>query len=291
MPAPLERRLVDRLYARGEGNRWETPRELFAAALEASVARAFADREPSAREIEAHVSALHLTDLTLACACAAGHDGAWEHFMRELRPGLYRAADAIDPSGSARDLADSLYADLYGLPGEGRERRSLFRYYHGRSSLATWLRAVLAQRHVDAIRAGRRVHPLPDDEASMPSAPQPIDPDRSRLVALLDRVLRAAVAALPDKDRLRLRSYYAVGMTLAAIGRLTGEHEATVSRNLARTRRTVREDAMRRLREEGLREDELERAFELAIEDSGTLDVRDVFGTAERKETGAQRSQ
>ena len=35
--------------------------------------------------------------------------------MLEYRPILYRAADALDPSGGARDLADSLYADLYGL--------------------------------------------------------------------------------------------------------------------------------------------------------------------------------
>ena len=37
------------------------------------------------------------------------------------------------------------------------ERQSLFRYFHGRSSLATWLRAVLAQRVVDAVRVERRL--------------------------------------------------------------------------------------------------------------------------------------
>jgi DNA-directed RNA polymerase specialized sigma24 family protein len=41
-----------------------------------------------------------------------------------------------------------LYADLYS--------KSLFRYFQGRSSLATWLRAVLSQRYVDRIRANRR---------------------------------------------------------------------------------------------------------------------------------------
>ena len=37
-------------------------------------------------------------------------------------------------------------------------------------------------------------------------------------------------------------------MTLAQIGRVTREHEATVSRHLARTRKTLRAEAERRLR-------------------------------------------
>ena len=56
----------------------------------------------------------------------------------------------------ARELADSLYAELYGLNGAGGARgRALLDYFHGRSKLATWLRTVLAQRHVDALRAAQ----------------------------------------------------------------------------------------------------------------------------------------
>jgi len=99
----------------------------------------------------------------LACACADGLEAAWDHFIREYRPTLYRAADAIDPTGGARDLADSLYAELFGLSERDGQRRSHLRYYHGRSSLGTWLRAVLSQRHVDRIRAGTRMEPLPDE--------------------------------------------------------------------------------------------------------------------------------
>ena len=42
-------------------------------------------------------------------------------------------------------------------------------------------------------------------------------------------------------DRERLRCYYAEEQTLAAIGRKLGEHESSVSRNLERVRRTLRE--------------------------------------------------
>jgi DNA-directed RNA polymerase specialized sigma24 family protein len=127
------------------------------------------------------VTALHVEDLALARRCAAGDENAWERFVLEYRPVLYRAADALDPSGGAREVADSLYAELYGLEVRGGERRSLLQYFHGRSSLATWLRAVLAQRYVDRIRAGRRFESLSDEVDAQPAAPQTapaLDPDR-----------------------------------------------------------------------------------------------------------------
>jgi RNA polymerase sigma-70 factor (ECF subfamily) len=255
---------------------------VFAAAVVASVDRAFADRTPSRGDVDRYIASLHVADLALACACARGHEGAWDHFVREYRPILYRAADAIDPAGGARELADSLYADLFGLREADGERRSLFRYFHGRSSLATWLRAVLSQRHVDAIRSARRTDPLPDeDDRPVAVAPAPGDPDRSRLLQLTLEALHAAIGGLSVKDRLRLRSYYAQELTLAQTGRITGEHEATVSRHLARTRRELRAAAERRLRDEhGLADLQVTRALELAVEDPAGLDLQRVFGSS-----------
>ena len=139
---PIPQDLVERLYRSAGADRWSVPVERFAAALQASADRA------GAVDVGAYLKGLHLEDLALACACTVGDEQAWEHFVREHRPVLYRAADALRPGGGARDLADALYADLYGLQELDGERRSLFRYFHGRSSLATWLRAVLAQRVV-----------------------------------------------------------------------------------------------------------------------------------------------
>src|SRR4029078_13620642 len=115
----IDARLVDRCYRQAKGGQCRTPTERFARALEASVERAFAGRDEDAWEIERYVTSLHLEDLVLACACAAGDDAAWELFVLTKRPVLYRAADALAPSGSARELADSLYADLFGLRAEG----------------------------------------------------------------------------------------------------------------------------------------------------------------------------
>jgi hypothetical protein len=79
----------------------------------------------------------HAADVDLAQLCAAGDERAWETFVREYRPLLYRAADALDRSGGARDVADALFAELYGIKDGGGPRQSLFRYFQGRSSLAT----------------------------------------------------------------------------------------------------------------------------------------------------------
>jgi RNA polymerase sigma-70 factor (ECF subfamily) len=287
--------LTSRLFARARGERWHVSPDRFAEALAASAERAFAGK-PTADpgDIERYLAALHLEDLALACACAAGDEAAWEHLVREHRPGLYRAADAIDPSGGARDLADSLYGDLFGTTEKDGERRSLFRYFHGRSSLSTWLRAVLSQRFVDRVRSRRREDPLPEDEsAAALSAPsRPIDPDRDRQMPAMRAALGSAIAALDPRDRLRLSCYYAQELKLAAIGRLLGEHEATVSRHLTRTRRLIREAVERVLRQD-LRMDDraIAECFASVVSDPGAMDVRDLVGGGpDRKNDDQDRS-
>jgi len=289
----IDRALLDRVWRRANAERWALLRADFDAAVEQSVARAFRERPPSNRDIDRHLSGLHVEDLALARACMLGRESAWEHFIREHRPVLYRAADAIDPSGGARELADALYADLYGVAETEGSRRSLFRYFHGRSSLATWLRAVLAQRRVDVVRSRRRTEALPeiDSEALAVAGGQP-EPDRRRLVALVQGALRTAIDRLAPKDRLRLRSYYVMELTLAQIGKVAGEHEATVSRHLTRTRRQLRDAMTNELRDSrGLTDAEIARALELSMEDPEDLDLRQLLGSsADRKDAPVERS-
>jgi RNA polymerase sigma factor (sigma-70 family) len=222
------------------------------------------------------VASSYAADVELARLCAEGDERAWETFVREYRPLLYRAADALDRTGGARDLADSLYAELYGIKDGEAPRQSLFRYYQGRSSLATWVRAVLAQRYVDRVRAQRRTAPL-TEETDGAAAPPP-DPDRERYVALIRAALARAVSRLDPRDRLRLASYYVQELTLAQIGRLLQENEASASRHLARTRRDIRADVERQLREEPrLSDDQIALCLASVVEDSGPLDMKQVI--------------
>lgn len=247
------------LYAQSKAACWYLSQASFAATLERSAEKRLASGNLAPDKLEDYLAALHLEDLALAAACIENCEAAWEYFFGAYRGYLRSAAAAIlrcrSDSPEASELADSLFAELYGLEEGHRRERSLFRYFHGRSSLKTWLRAVLAQRHIDAIRAGRRFESLDDDE-SKSSASQNLtrvsvpvaDPHRQRYNALFVSALQAALAALDARDEQRLRLYYAQEETLAEIGKQLGEHESSVSRNLDRIR-----VALRRTVEETLR--------------------------------------
>jgi RNA polymerase sigma-70 factor (ECF subfamily) len=266
-----------RLYARARAGRWDLPPGEFSASLARSAGHRFAAGVPTASDLARYLDSLHLEDLALACACARGIEAAWEHFVLEFRPVLLRVAGAAAPPDIARELADSLYAELYGVDERDGRRRSLFDYFHGRSTLAGWLRAVLAQRAVDRARADRRFAPLPEDDApapggagDVPAVPaDPPDVDASRFLPLVRRALASALDALGPRDRLRLSLYYARELTLAVIGRMLGESEATSSRKLERTRRELRAAILRRLREQdGLSEAQVAACFEHARTDA-----------------------
>lgn len=298
------RELLDRLYSESGAASWGLLRDRFESALERSAAKHFT-AIPTLPKLEEYLGALHLKDLALASACAEGLSQAWDHFVHQYRAYLRSAAAAIlccpSTSPAAIDLADSLFADLYGLSscGDGAQRSSLslFRYFHGRSSLKTWLRAVLAQRHIDAIRANRRFTELDDgdraaDHASQihPVAPlidPPPDPHRARYLALLSAALDRALASLDSRDHERLRFYYAEQQTLAEIGRALGEHESSVSRNLDRIRRDLRAEVEASLRngragangispQPGLSDAQIALCFQYASEDA-PIDLDKIF--------------
>jgi RNA polymerase sigma-70 factor (ECF subfamily) len=280
-------------HVAAEAARWDVSVDTFGAALETSAARAFLGRTPTSAEVTRYLESLHLSDLALACACADGHDRAWTHFVATHQPTLRRAADAMDPSGNARELADALYGELFGVREEDGQRRSLFRYFHGRSTLSTWLRTVLAQRLVDRARSRRREDPLPDDDVGAGSGSHGAQaaPERPRWIAAVQQALRRAFEALPSRDRLRVSLYHGQSLTLAEIGRMLGEHEATVSRHLTRTRRDVRKAVEAELTELGLDERARREAFESLADDPGPLDVADLLDQKpERKVAPADRS-
>jgi len=289
-------RLVEWLLAKTEAARWSLTRARFAEALLRSVEHRFRGASPPAAEVAAYLESLHVEDLALACACSDGAEKAWEDFVRRYRDDLHAAARAITGAGGgdarAHELADSLYAELYGLAQHTAQRRSLFDYFHGRSKLSTWLRAVLAQRHVDALRAAQRTQSLGEKEEAYVAetlrahgSPVLPDPDRAHYLDTLHAALLQALAALPARDRLRLACYYVQGLSQAEIGRILGEHEATASRHLERTRRELRKEVERALRaEKRLSDAQIHLCFEYAMEEwpfdlSGALSTPDGTGS------------
>ena len=284
--------LVRELHARAKCDRWGLPEQGFAEGLRRSAEKRFGGSPCSPQELEGYLNSLHLEDLALARACSLGTEPAWEFFMAHFRRDLRSAASAmLRASGQADDmrageLADSLYAELYGVrTGPDGRRKSLFEYFHGRSKLSTWLRAVLAQKQVDLLRTASKMVPLEEnqeDEAAGATALRAdsgaADPRRDRYLMRIDRALSAALAGLAPRDRMILACYYVDQLTLAEIGRILHEHESTVSRQLERTRRGLRESVTRALQREipagngqraepGLDAAQIELAFEYAQQD------------------------
>jgi RNA polymerase sigma-70 factor len=293
-PLAAHSALVERLFTESGASSWGLSRDRFRSALERCSVKQFGSAVPAPGKLEQFLSALHLGDLALACACAQGSPEAWDHFVAVYRAYLRSAAAALlhcsanEPA--ACELADSLFADLYRLQEGNRAERSLFRYFHGRSSLKTWLRAVLAQRHIDAIRSSRRFTVLNEENDSSARQPShakaliqdhesPPDPHRGRYVCLLASALEGALASLDPRDRERLRLHYREQQTLAEIGRALGEHESSVSRNLGRIRRQLRRNVEAALRhghgpvdgtpsQPGLSDQQIALCFQYASEDA-----------------------
>ena len=168
-----------------------------------------------------------------AGACLRGRErtrmGA---LCRPLRQPLVRAAIAITGNYTlGRELADQLYAELFGLTKRDGERRCPLQSYRGRGSLIGWLRTTLAQRHVDHHRRSHREQPLAELDAPAP-APE-LEKPAAELTEL-EKALEAAFERASAEDRFLLAAYYLDERTLLQIAKVLNVHEATVSRKLRR---------------------------------------------------------
>ncbi len=304
---------LDAWYAASPASLWQLTRSQFEAALERSVLKRFAAVPATRENLQEYLETLHIDDLVLAAACREGSESAWEHCVRNYRGYLRAAAGAITKGGRSgtdpQELADSLFAELYGLADGKRGEASLFRYFHGRSSLKTWLRTILAQRHIDCIRQSRRSESFeqPDGEEEKLLPPQMVatpslDPHRRRYLQCFLVALNDCLNSLNATDRKRLELYYARDKTLAEIGCLLGEHESSASRHLEHLRRELRSQVRECLRSgrpngdpsqifAALSEAEIALCFEYAAEDA-PIDFRQMFPdkTTGGSQTGRKES-
>jgi RNA polymerase sigma-70 factor (ECF subfamily) len=207
----------------------------------------------SVQEISDLYRSLRVEELALARACAAGQERAWEVFMARYREKLYDIAGYIAKENSAaRELADSLYADLYGTTTRDGQRISKLASYTGRGSLEGWLRTVMAQEFVNRFRRQRRLVSLDEeseDGAQFGAAvPEPVSAVDGRVEGATDEVL----SGLGAEDRFLLASYYLDGRTLAEIARTLGVHESTVSRKLDKLAKSLRKQIVTKLERKGM---------------------------------------
>ncbi|MGO8790724.1 MAG: RNA polymerase sigma factor [Terriglobia bacterium] len=225
-------------------------------------------------EVSDFLTRLRVEELALARGCALGDETAWEIFLTRYREKLYTAAHSIvQGDANARELADSLYADLYGTRAADGRRISKLNSFTGRGSLEGWLRAVLAQEYVNRFRRQQRLVSLEEQaEAGVQFEAETADPSQaadSRLCETTDQVL----GSLSAEDKFILANYYLDGRTLAEVARLLHVHESTISRKVEKITAWTRKAILSGLMKRGMSRKEAEQTMEVEVTEL-SLDVR-----------------
>ncbi|MFZ0320760.1 MAG: sigma-70 family RNA polymerase sigma factor [Candidatus Sulfotelmatobacter sp.] len=247
--------------------------QVFGAIL-CDVATKYLPAGSSEREARDFLLTVRVEELALARACAAGNNTAWEIFLTRYREKLYQAALRIAREDSAaRELADTLYAELYGTGMRGGERVSKLASFTGRGSLEGWLRTVLAQEFVNRYRRTKRLVSLDEEgeEGSQFAAPEPeatVSPDLR-----LEKATDAALAGLSSEERMVLAAYFLDGRTLAEIARMLGVHESTISRKVDKLAKGLRKKILSNMMQQGMGRRQAEEALEVDVRDL-RVDIR-----------------
>ena len=249
------------------------------------------DENASSKAIDEFCDGLQADDLCLIVACERGDETAWTDLVARFTTTVRSAArSASSNEDAAEDLAQSIWAELYGLRvrSDGKPSSKLA-YYSGRGSLAGWLRAVVAQLAVDQHRKQSRLVQTEED-SDLDRLANDLD-DSDQLVSVgtvnpehalsekfagaeMHKALERSFKELSDEDRLLVKLYYFDGLRLREAGAVLGVHEATASRRLTRIHSDLRQHVERILMsEKGWTKSETDRSFaEIAVHLDGDLE-------------------
>jgi RNA polymerase sigma-70 factor (ECF subfamily) len=218
---------------------------------------------------QSFLRSLRLEELVLARACARANERAWEVFLTRYRATLYETAHKIAKIESeARDLADSLYAELYGIDSKGQQRTSKLLSYQGRGSFEGWLRTVIAQEYVNRYRSTKRETSL-DAAVEVGAQFLASEPEVAVTDPRVDAAVDAELAELDEEECFVMAAYFLDHRTLAEIAKLKRVHESTISRKLERIITGARKGIRQRLVKSGMSPRQAEEAMD-------SVDVRDL---------------
>jgi RNA polymerase sigma-70 factor (ECF subfamily) len=279
--------LVHELYLAAKGAKFGLDEVEFSAILE-TIAAKYLPSTCGSGDISALYQSLRVEELVLARACAAGHEAAWEVFLSLYREKLYDIGLHIaKESSAARDLADSVYADLYGMTTREGKRVCKLASYTGRGSLEGWLRTVVAQEFINRYRKQRRLVSL-DEESDEGIQFAALEAEHSPLVdPRLEAAIGMVLGALDSEDRFILASYYLDERTLADIARTLGVHESTISRRLDKLTKLLRKQLVAEMHRRGMSRQEAKEALEIDVRDL-TLNIRERLAPARTQESVRQ---
>jgi RNA polymerase sigma-70 factor (ECF subfamily) len=217
-----------------------------------------AQRWPDNASLDEWLSAAHINDLYLTCACAHAIDGAIETFDR-AHLGAVRdyLANTRPDDAFVDDVRQSLREKLF--VGERRKIEA----YSGRGALGGWVRMLSVRAAIDLRRQrGERPFNLRQEE------PSTITPELRYLSQRYSREVESAfsqaVTRLDGEQRTLLRMHFVDAVTLDELARLKNLNRRTIARHLASARETLLEETCRHLRTRlSVSSDELASLFRL----------------------------
>lgn len=257
-------------------------RDSLAPRISAAVEKYLLKNDPNTpkAEISKFIDEMQADDLCLIIACESGDENAWNDLVERFTATVRSAArSASSNEDAAEDLAQSIWAELYGLrtKKDGKPASKLA-YYSGRGSLAGWLRAVVAQLAVDVFRKQSRLVQTEEDtdldrlahdsntgegQRVLAGIPTPEESMSNRFAQTdMQQALNRAVQELAAEDRLLVKLYYFDNLRLREAGAILGVHEATASRRLTRIQTDLRKRVAKILIDErGWTQAETEKSF------------------------------
>ena len=221
---------------------------------------------------EALLESLHTSDLYIAIACSLPTEAAWLKFRARYRKYIFDLArSACSTADAAREVADGVLADLFLYDRLGRSRIAS---YDGRSTLATWLRAVVTNRAIN--EREKRSNNLDCIE----SISEPADRSyavrfeasmrATRYGAMIKDSFKTASRNLTERERLILLLRYDDMLQSVDIAGMLGVHPSTITRSLQQTHRKLRRTVASILRTKyGLCEEAILECFEHILETPG----------------------
>jgi RNA polymerase sigma-70 factor, ECF subfamily len=227
-------------------------------AFVAQLARSAARQTPDGLPLEE----LAIEDLFLACACAAGAQGAAEAFEARCAERLRVAVGSVTKTDDERREMEQRLRQLL-LVGSAEEPPKIASY-GGQGPIDRWV-AVVAQRQVvTAIRSEQAERRAREGAALEAAAGAGVlHPEmaflKERYREQFQQAMAEALGKLGERDRLLLRLHLVSGVSVAQIGQMYGVSQSTASRWLADAREAVSGEVTRFLRENaGLAASELQ---------------------------------
>jgi len=187
------------------------------------------------------LAALCTSDVYLAIACLDGNDAAAAHLEREFFVEAEIAARKLRASDDqAAELKGHLRRILFTAEPD---RRAALAEFTGRGDLRGYLKVIATRELIRVINRARKEQPIDPllDRLEFDRSPE-LSVIRARYGADIAAGMRAALEALPERERALLRYALVDGWTVDQIGELYGVHRATAARWVAAARDLLAEE-------------------------------------------------